>query len=90
MKQIWLSFWCVFGAFQTIEQFAGCVLCFIPYWSWVRLGFFIYLMNPITEGSKMFYEKFFSPLLKQHRSEIEALIAKVSSQASEVGKDALK
>ena len=88
-KGIWLSFWCVFGLFQTAEQFLGFILNFIPYYAYIRLFFFVYLMNPFTEGAKNIYQKAFRPYLKAHQKEIEEVIAKVSSQASQVGAEAM-
>ena len=86
-KQIWLSFWCVFGIFQTVELFIGFVLNFIPYYSIIRLLFFVFLMHPTTNGSEIVYTRVFSPFLKEHQKEIEQFIADFSSKASEVGAD---
>ena len=51
----WLSFWCVFGIFQTLEMFFGFVFSFIPYYGLVRLIFFLYLMLPQTNGAYTLY-----------------------------------
>ena len=42
----WLCFWCIFGIFQTIEMFFGFFLSYVPYYMFIRLGFFIFLMAP--------------------------------------------
>ena len=42
----WLCFWTVFGLFQTFELFFGFITYFIPYYSIIRLVFFLYLMLP--------------------------------------------
>eukprot|EP00356_Strombidium_inclinatum_P015473 CAMPEP_0170492126 /NCGR_PEP_ID=MMETSP0208-20121228/11721_1 /TAXON_ID=197538 /ORGANISM="Strombidium inclinatum, Strain S3" /LENGTH=175 /DNA_ID=CAMNT_0010767821 /DNA_START=111 /DNA_END=638 /DNA_ORIENTATION=+ len=84
---MWLSFWTVFGLFQTLEMFCCCILDFIPYYSIVRLVFFLFLMLPQTRGAQVLYKSVFQPFLKQHQKEIEEFVNKVSSQASEVGKD---
>lgn len=70
----WLSFWTVFGIFQTVELFFGFILSFIPYYYWLRLAFFIFLMHPATNGAAICYEKVFKPLLEQHKDEIEKII----------------
>ena len=62
-KEKWLSFWCVFGIFQTLEMFIGFILCYIPYYYWVRLAFFVYMMAPQTNGAAMCYQKVFQPFL---------------------------
>lgn len=55
----WLSFWTVFGIFQTIEMFFGFILSFIPYYWFVRLVFFCFLMSPSINGAQILYEKVF-------------------------------
>ena len=86
----WLSFWTVFGIFSIIEMFFGFVLAFIPYYSILRIVFFIYLMAPQTNGAHTFYASVLAPYLKTHEKEIKAFIEKVQSQADEVGKEAMK
>ena len=90
VKQKWLSFWCVFGIFQTIEMFIGFLLNFIPYYSWLRVVFFVYLMHPTTNGAQLVYEKVFKKYLKEHEKEINALIESVTERASNVGTDLAK
>ena len=72
---------------MTIEMFIGFILNYIPYFSFVRLGFFIYLMLPQTDGAMLIYTKVLQPYLKKHQKEIDDFIAKVSSQASDYQKD---
>ena len=86
----WLSFWCVYGIFSIIEMFFGFILAFIPYYSIIRIVFFVYLMAPQTNGAHTFYASVLAPYLKTHEKEIKAFIEKVQSQADEVGKEALK
>ena len=68
--KLWLSFWCVMGIFQTFEMFFGFVLAFIPYYSLLRLVFFVFMMAPQTQGALIVYEKAFKPLLVQHKAKI--------------------
>ena len=88
--KIWLSFWCVYGIFQTVEMFFGFILSFIPFYSWIRLVFFIYLMHPETQGAEVMYRRFFSPFLKQHQKQIEEFVGKVQSGVSAAATDAVK
>ena len=85
----WLSFWTVFGIFQTIELFFGFILSFIPYYAVIRLVFFIFLMHPATNGAHKIYESVFKPLLIKHKKDIEELIAKVKSGAGELSNQAM-
>ena len=85
----WLCFWTVFGIFQTVEMFIGFILAFIPYYYWLRLAFFIFMMSPQTNGAEMVYEKVFAPVLKEHKKEIEEFIEQVKGKASKYGEEAL-
>ena len=68
-------------------MFIGFVLAYIPYYNWVRLAFFVFLMAPQTNGAEKLYESVFSPLLKKHEKEIRDVINQVSDKASNVGAD---
>ena len=76
--------------FSIVEMFFGFILNFIPYYSIVRILFFVYLMAPQTNGAHTFYASVLAPYLKAHEKEIHAFIEKVQSQAEDVAKDAMK
>jgi len=42
----WLTYWIIFGLFSLIDDFFGFALNFIPYFYWIKLLFFIYLLAP--------------------------------------------
>lgn len=44
--KVWLTYWCVFGIFTLIDEFGFILLSFIPFYFYIRLGFFIWLMAP--------------------------------------------
>lgn len=44
----WLTYWIIFGLFTLLEDFAGFILNMIPYFYWVKLVFFIFLLAPQT------------------------------------------
>lgn len=71
---MWLCFWTIFGLFQTAELFLGFILYYIPYYSIVRLLFFLYLMLPQTQGAKTLYLSVFRALLTNYKPQIEAFI----------------
>lgn len=90
---MWLCFWTVFGIFQTVELFIGFILRWIPYYSIVRLLFFMYLMMPQTQGAKTLYLQVFKPVLMTYKDDIQQLIDNVSSKGGDVlaqGMDAAK
>lgn len=86
---MWLCFWTVFGLFQTAELFFGFVFYFIPYYSIIRILFFLYLMMPQTQGAKTLYTTVFRPTLKKYQPEIRAFIEKVSEKAGDLQKEGM-
>lgn len=85
---MWLCFWTVFGIFQTAELFLGFIFYFIPYYSIVRIFFFLYLMLPQTQGAKTLYNTVFKPALTKHQDDIKKFIEKLTDKASDISKDA--
>lgn len=85
---MWLCFWTVFGIFQTAELFLGFIFYFIPYYSIVRILFFLYLMLPQTQGARTLYTTVFRPTLKKYQPEIKAFIEKVTEKASDLSNEA--
>ena len=79
----WLSFWTVFGLFQTVEMFIGFILAYVPYYSIVRIVFFVYLQAPQTNGAQTLYKAVFQPFLKKHEKDIQAFVDSVQSKAAE-------
>ena len=61
----WLCYWTIFGLFKTFELFFGFIFYFIPYWSIIRLAFFVYLIAPQTQGLRTLYTVVFRPFLKK-------------------------
>ena len=87
---MWLCFWTVFGIFQTLELFAGFIFYFVPYYSIVRILFFLYLMLPQTQGAKTLYTTVFRPTLKKYQPEIKAFIEKITEKGSQLQAEGLK
>ena len=71
-------------------MFFGFILNFIPYYSIIRILFFVYLMAPQTNGAHTFYASVLAPYLKAHEKEIHAFIQKVQSQADDIAKEGIK
>lgn len=83
--KIWLSYWMIFGIFNVLETFFGFIFWIIPYWSWVRLGFFIWLLLPQFNGSLVVYESVFRPLLKANQDLIKHYADLATKSVSNAG-----
>lgn len=84
--KVWLTYWMIFGMFTTLETFFGFIFYFIPYWDWIRLAIFIYLLLPQFNGAQKLYDGFIRNLLDQNRDLIQHWI-KMTSAAAESAKD---
>ena len=73
----WLTYWCVFGIFSLIDEFAGIVLSLIPFYSYIKLGLFVWMMHPQLKGSSIIYAKLLRPLLLSNKDKIEKFINEV-------------
>ena len=74
----WLTYWVCFGAFNIVDQFAGIILRFIPFYYFLKLGFMVYLFHPSTLGATTVYNNFILPKMKEHEARIRALEAQGS------------
>jgi len=86
---VWLTYWMVFGIFNVLETFFGFIFYFSPYWDWLRLGLFIWLLLPQFNGSKVLYDSVIRKLLDSNRDLIQKWISKVSSAANEAKKQGI-
>jgi receptor expression-enhancing protein 5/6 len=70
--QQWLTYWVCYGVFSIIDQFAGIILSFIPFYFFLKLIFLVYLFHPSWQGAKQVYESYLRGYVKQYRSQLEA------------------
>lgn len=82
--KVWLTYWMVFGVFNVLETFFGFIFYFIPYWDWIRLALFVWLLLPNFNGAKVIYDQVLQPLLKQNKDLIQEWIAKTSTAATDL------
>ena len=80
----WLTYWVCFGFFNIIDQFAGIILRFIPFYYFLKLGFLIYLFHPSTLGATYVYNSIISPRIKVYEKSIEELENKLKNQLNSV------
>ena len=66
----WLTYWVVFGLFNIVDQFAGFILHFIPFYFFLKLIFLVYLFHPDTQGATSIYNWYILPKMKQYEKHI--------------------
>jgi len=87
--KVWLTYWMVFGLFTVAETFLGFIFYFIPYWDWIRLAVFVWLLLPNFNGAKTLYDGVIRNLLNQNKDLIKKWIEMSKSAASSAQADAM-
>jgi len=88
--KIWLTYWCVFGVFSLVDDFLGFLLAFIPFYSYIKLLFFIWMMHPSTKGATLVYQHLLKKILEANKDKINTFINEVKGGALSAAKDAMK
>ncbi|RAL11749.1 HVA22/TB2/DP1 family protein [Aspergillus homomorphus CBS 101889] len=81
----WLMYWVVLSAVLMAESWTVFILGWIPFYSWIRLFFFSYLVLPQTQGAIILYREHVDPFLAHHEREIEEFIGRSHERAKALG-----
>ena len=78
----WLTYWVVFGLFNILDQFAGFILTFIPFYFFLKLVFLVWLFHPSSQGATIIYNNYILPNMQQYEKHIAAVESKVAGAAA--------
>ncbi|PYI16016.1 hypothetical protein BO86DRAFT_395289 [Aspergillus japonicus CBS 114.51] len=81
----WLMYWVVLSAVLMAESWTVFILGWVPFYSWIRLFFFSYLVLPQTQGAIILYQEHVDPFLAHHEREIEEFIGRSHERAKALG-----
>jgi len=84
----WLTYWTIFGLATLLDEFAGFLLTFIPFYFYLRPVFFVFLMAPQTKGALFLYNNFVGPLLRNNKKAIQEFIDDIKGASSDISKAA--
>ena len=59
----WLTYWVVFGFTSIVEQCAGFLVAWIPFYFFLKIGFFTWLYHPKFMGAGIIYTQVLRPAL---------------------------
>jgi receptor expression-enhancing protein 5/6 len=77
--QQWLTYWVVFGLFNVLDQFAGFILRFIPFYYVLKLAVLIWLFHPKSVGATWVYNNY----IKEYAGHINEIEKHVEGQIKE-------
>ncbi len=81
--KMWLTYWIVFGCFSIVDQFAGFILRFIPFYYVLKVSLLIWMFHPSSLGSISLYENFVYPFLKKYESKLDEMEKNMGSKLQE-------
>ncbi|KDQ63381.1 hypothetical protein JAAARDRAFT_65434 [Jaapia argillacea MUCL 33604] len=79
----WAVYWCVVGAFMTVEYAGEWLVRWFPFYWELKTLFLLYLSLPQTEGATYIFFNFVKPFYEKNEADIDAGIehAKTNSVA---------
>ncbi|KAI0386496.1 TB2/DP1, HVA22 family-domain-containing protein [Hypomontagnella monticulosa] len=86
----WLMYWSVLSCALLVESWTEFILVWIPFYSYMRLFFLLYLVLPQTQGARVLYETYLHPYLEENESAIEDFIASAHDRLKAAGMAYLK
>jgi len=80
----------VYGTFTLVDEILGFLLQYIPFYFYIKVGFFMWMMLPQTRGALVIYDKLLRPMLQKHKHQIQKFIEDIKGSANELSKEAQK
>ncbi|KAK7942743.1 receptor-type tyrosine-protein phosphatase O [Apiospora aurea] len=81
----WLMYWSVLSCALLVESWLEFILWWIPFYSYLRLFFLLYLVLPQTQGARYLYETYLHPYLEENETQIEDFIASAHDRIRTAG-----
>ncbi|TWU76053.1 hypothetical protein ED733_007380 [Metarhizium rileyi] len=81
----WLMYWVVFSICLLVESWLSFILFWIPFYGYLRLFFFLYLILPQTQGARALYEEHVHPFLADNETSIDEFIAHTHERLKAAG-----
>ncbi|KAI0169280.1 TB2/DP1, HVA22 family-domain-containing protein [Hypoxylon sp. FL1284] len=86
----WLMYWSVLSCALLVESWTEFLLVWVPFYSYLRLFFLLYLVLPQTQGARLLYETYLHPYLEENETAIEDFIASAHDRLKAAGMAYLK
>lgn len=70
----WLIYWIVLSFLAFFETFAEPFLCFVPFYSQIRIILYIWLQIPFINGAIMIFQRVLNPFFAKNREILDAIL----------------
>jgi len=81
----WLCYWMVLGFLDVLETFFGFIFWIIPYWGYIRIGLFVWMIS--FNGAEQIFNML-KPLLNEHKETIANMTKMFTDKATEMADQA--
>ncbi|RMZ86118.1 hypothetical protein DV737_g17, partial [Chaetothyriales sp. CBS 132003] len=81
----WLIYFTILSLALLAESWTYFILSWIPFYSWIRLVFLLYLVLPQTQGAKVIYLDYLEPYIVHHEAQIDHFISVAHTRLQGLG-----
>ena len=81
----WLIYFIILSLALLFESWTLFIVGWVPFYSWFRLFFLLYLVLPQTQGAKVIYLTYVEPFIMQHENDIDVFIGETHKKLEEMG-----
>ncbi|ETI27301.1 hypothetical protein G647_09491 [Cladophialophora carrionii CBS 160.54] len=81
----WLIYFTILSLTLLFESWTLFVIGWIPFYSWLRLIFLLYLVLPQTQGAKILYLDYLEPYIVHHETQIDQFIGETHDRLQQMG-----
>lgn len=83
--QPWLLYFVVLSLALLAESWTLFIIGWVPFYSWFRLFFLLYLVLPQTQGARHLYTNYLEPFISHHEKQIDEFIGRTHRQLEQMG-----
>ncbi|RMD42943.1 hypothetical protein DV735_g2235, partial [Chaetothyriales sp. CBS 134920] len=81
----WLIYFTILSLALLAESWTYFIISWIPFYSWLRLIFLLYLVLPQTQGAKLIYLDYVEPYIVHHEAQIDHFISEAHARLQGLG-----
>jgi hypothetical protein len=81
----WLIYFTILALTLLFESWTLFIIGWIPFYSWFRLIFLLYLVLPQTQGAKVLYLDYLEPYIVHHETHIDQFIGETHDKLQQMG-----
>ncbi|KAJ9610122.1 hypothetical protein H2204_015456 [Knufia peltigerae] len=81
----WLIYFTILNLTLLFESWTIFIIGWIPFYSWFRLFFLLYLVLPQTQGAKILYLDYLEPYIVGHETRIDQFIGEAHERLQQLG-----